>query len=59
MKPVRDAFADALGALLALGMNPDAQVSRSAISILLLCFVNLVIYHLALGTTKRKGSCYS
>ncbi|KAL1536904.1 protein SWEETIE-like [Salvia divinorum] len=26
VKPVRDAFADALGALLALGMNPDAQV---------------------------------
>lgn len=26
LKPVRDAFADALGALLALGMNPDAQV---------------------------------
>lgn len=26
MKPVRDAFAEALGALLALGMNPDAQV---------------------------------
>ncbi|KAL8476600.1 hypothetical protein ACS0TY_029047 [Phlomoides rotata] len=26
VKPVRDAFAEALGALLALGMNPDAQV---------------------------------
>ncbi|KAH6795202.1 hypothetical protein C2S52_005679 [Perilla frutescens var. hirtella] len=26
VKPVRDAFADALGALLALGMNPDAQL---------------------------------
>lgn len=33
MKPVRDAFADALGALLALGMNPDAQVSLSVFSI--------------------------
>lgn len=38
MKPVRDAFCDALGALLALGMNPDAQVSLSFISICLLFF---------------------
>lgn len=26
MKSVRDSFAEALGALLALGMNPEAQV---------------------------------
>lgn len=43
MKPVRDAFADALGALLALGMNPDAQVSLSVINIRLLFLFNLVI----------------
>lgn len=55
MKPVRDAFADALGALLALGMNPDAQVSLSVFSICSLFIVNVVIYHLVLGTTKGKG----
>ncbi|KAL6520096.1 hypothetical protein OROHE_017239 [Orobanche hederae] len=30
VKSVRDAFAEALGALLALGLNPDAQVQRKA-----------------------------
>lgn len=38
MKPVRDAFAEALGALLALGMNPDAQVCTQS-SVFCLLFV--------------------
>lgn len=60
MKSVRDAFAETLGVLLALGMNPDAQVCVPFYRFLcdFLCHPYGLAF-LSLGASKGKRSCYS
>lgn len=61
---VRDAFADALGALLALGLNPQAQVYHLVLKFMSVCvyyffspFVllsHLTFFIILLGATKGE-----